>query len=81
MDSKIFRKKCLKLYCDFFDKKLWDSSSVVAIIGIIIFVIWYIWPIWYGSTYSNVLQYNNKKITKNIIEIWWKRYELIIKEI
>lgn len=75
-----FRKN-LRLYFNFFDEKLWEPSFVVLIIGFVIFIVWYIWSSSFGNTYSNVLQYNNKKIIKNIIEIWWKRYELILKEI
>jgi hypothetical protein len=77
-------KKIIKLYYDFFDKKLNNSTLVVLIISAFVLSVWVFIPnnwIISASYKTNIIESNNRERPESIIIINWKKYRLILEEI
>lgn len=73
-------EKFVQSYYDFFDKKIWDSTIVVALIGVMIFLAWFLSHENVNNYKSNILEYNNKNYD-SMVSIDGKKYKIVFEEI
>lgn len=74
------KDKFIQWYYDFFDKQIWDSTLVVAMIGMMIFLAGFLQsgnPAYYKS---NILEYRNQN-QESIVFIDGKKYKINFEEI
>ncbi len=83
-----FLNTLVKRYYDFFDNTIPDTSAVVLIIWVLVFGTWFLNQ--HSETIkSNIFERNNNviayeqkiKTNKDIIEINWKKYKIILEEV
>ncbi len=71
----------IQSYYDFFDKKIWDSTIVVAFIGIMIFLAWFLAHNNWFNYKTNILEYENNQNYDSIVSIDGKKYKIVFQEI
>lgn len=74
------KEKIIKRYYDFFDKQIWDSTLVVAIIGVMIFLAWFLWNGGVIDYKANILEYRNQS-DDSIVYIDGKKYKISLQEL
>lgn len=72
------KRGIIKMYYDFFDKKIEDSTLVVGLIWVMIFLAWFLSNT--GASYkSNILEYN--QTSSNTVMIDGKTYRVVFEEL
>ncbi len=72
------KRGIIKMYYEFFDKKIEDSTLVVGLIGVMIFLAWFLSNT--GASYkSNILEYNTT--SSNTVVIDGKMYRVLFEEL